>query len=69
MRNERLRGPNNVGRAVHAVQRDPTLGSNNDGDGYKTSLKKWIRTASNFMALIPSGLLRQMLANVFGVEF
>ena len=35
----------------------------------KTSLKKWIRTASNLIALIPSRLLRQMLANVFGVEF
>ena len=28
-----------------------------------------IRTASNFIALIPFRLLRQMLANVFGVEF
>ena len=35
----------------------------------KTSLKKWIRAASNFIALIPSRLIRQMLANVFGVEF
>ena len=28
-----------------------------------------IRAASNFIALIPFRLLRQMLANVFGVEF
>ena len=28
----------------------------------KTSLKKWIRAASNFMALIPSRLIRQMLS-------
>ena len=28
----------------------------------KTSLKKWIRAASNFVALIPSRLIRQMLA-------
>ena len=35
----------------------------------KKSLKKRIRAVSNFIALIPSRLLRQMLANVFGVEF
>ena len=35
----------------------------------KTSLKKWIRAASNFIALIPSRLIRQMLANFGGVEF
>ena len=35
----------------------------------RKSLKKGIRAASNFIALIPSRLLRQMLANVFGVEF
>ena len=29
----------------------------------KTSLKKWICAASNFIALIPSRLIRQMLAN------
>ena len=29
----------------------------------KRSLKKWIRAASNFIALIPSRLIRQMLAN------
>ena len=34
----------------------------------KTSLKKWIRAASNFIALIPSRLIRQMLAYFFGVE-
>ena len=30
---------------------------------------KWIRAASNFIALIPSRLIRQMWANYFGVEF
>ena len=35
----------------------------------KTSLKKWIRAASNFIALIPSRSIRQMLANFSGVEF
>ena len=35
----------------------------------KTSLKKRIRAASNFIALIPSLLIRQMLANFYGVEF
>ena len=35
----------------------------------KTSLKKSIRVASNLISLIPSRLLRQILANVFGVEF
>ena len=36
----------------------------------KTSLKKWIdRTASNFVALIPSRLIRQMLANFVEVEY
>ena len=30
----------------------------------KTSLTKWIRAASNFIALIPSRLIHQMLANV-----
>ena len=35
----------------------------------KTSLKKWICVASNFIVLIPSRLIRQMLANFFGVEF
>ena len=34
----------------------------------KTSLKKWIRAASNFIALIPSRSIRQMLEYVFGVE-
>ena len=28
----------------------------------KTSIQKWIRAASNFIALIPSRLIRQMLA-------
>ena len=36
----------------------------------KTSgLKNWIRAASNFVALIPSRLIRQMLAICFAVEF
>ena len=35
----------------------------------ETSLKKRIRVASNFNALIPSRLIREMLANGFGVEF
>ena len=35
----------------------------------KTSLKKWIHTASNFVALIPSRLIRQMLANFVEVEY
>ena len=35
----------------------------------KTLLKKWICAASNFIALIPSRLIRQMLANFVGVEF
>ena len=43
--------------------------SNNDGDSYENVIKKWIRAATNFIALIPSRLILQMLANVFGVEF
>ena len=35
----------------------------------KRHLRKWIRIASNFIARIPSRLLRQMLANVLRVEF
>ena len=35
----------------------------------KTSLKKWIRAALNFIALIPSGFIRQMLPILFVVEF
>ena len=35
----------------------------------KTSLKKWIRTASNFVALIPYRLIRQMLAKFVEVEY
>ena len=31
----------------------------------KRSLKKWIRAALNFIALIPSRLIRQMLAKFF----
>ena len=43
--------------------------SNNDSDGYKNLLKKWIRAASNLIALIPSRSVRQMLAVFSGVEF
>ena len=35
----------------------------------KTSLKKWILAASNFIALIPSRSIRQMLVNFSGVQF
>ena len=35
----------------------------------KTSPKNWIHAASNFISLIPSRLIRQMLINFFGVEF
>ena len=35
----------------------------------KTSFEKSIRAPSNLMALIPSRLIRQMLANFFEVEF
>ena len=35
----------------------------------KTSLLKWIRAASNFIALSPSRSIRQFLAKCFGVEF
>ena len=34
-----------------------------------SALIKWIYVASNFIALIPSRLIRQMLANFLGVEF
>ena len=32
--------------------------SNNDGDGYENVTKKWIYAALNFIALIPSRLIR-----------
>ena len=35
----------------------------------KTSHKNWICSVLNFIAHIPSRLIRPMLANVFGVEF
>ena len=35
----------------------------------ETSLKNWIHAASDFIVLIPSRLIRQMLINFFGVEF
>ena len=35
----------------------------------KTSLKKWSRAASNFIAFIPSRSIRQILAIFTGVEF
>ena len=37
--------------------------SNYDGDGYEASLKKCIRSASNFISLVPSRLIRQMFVN------
>ena len=36
---------------------------NDDGDGYENVTKKWICAASNFITLIPSRLIRQMMAN------
>ena len=42
----------------------------NGGDGYENvTSKRRIPAASNFVALIPSYLFRQMLATFFGVEF
>ena len=41
----------------------------NDDDSTKTSIKKWIRAASNFIALIPSRSILQMLAIISEVEF
>ena len=35
----------------------------------KRHLKKWIRVALNFIALIPPRLIRQILAKTFGVDF
>ena len=44
--------------------------SNYDGDYYKNvRLQKWIRAASNFIALILSRSIRQLLANLSKVEF
>ena len=43
--------------------------ANEDGDGYENVTYEWICAASNLIALIPSRLFRQMLANCFGVEF
>jgi len=43
--------------------------SNYDGDYYKNvRLEKWIRAASNFIALIPSRSIRELLANLSKVE-
>ena len=43
--------------------------SNYDGNYYKNvRLEKWIRAASNFIALIPSPSIRQLLANFSKVE-
>ena len=41
----------------------------NDDDSTKTSIKKWIRAASKFIALIPSRSILQMLAIISEVEF
>ena len=35
----------------------------------KTSLEKWILATSNFITLIPTHSIHQMLANLFAVEF
>ena len=43
--------------------------SNNDGDGLLRKRHLKSRAASNFIALIPSRLIHQMLANFFDVEF
>ena len=43
--------------------------SNKDGNGYENLIKKVNCAASNLIALIPSRLIRQMLANGFGVNF
>ena len=43
--------------------------SNNEGDGSENVTKKWIRAVSNFVALIPTPLICQMLAIFSGVEF
>ena len=43
--------------------------SDNDSAATQTSLKKWIRAASNFIALIPSHSIRQMWVIFSGVEF
>ena len=43
--------------------------SNKDGNGYENLTKKVNCAASNLIALIPSRLIRQMLANGFGVNF
>ena len=45
------------------------LKRSSDGDDYEPSLEKVNSRGSNFIALISSRLLRQMLANIFGVEF
>ena len=37
------------------------LNGSNDGDGYEPSLEKVTSRGSNFIALIPSRLIRQML--------
>ena len=43
----------------------------NEGDGYANviySCRKWVRPASNFIALIPSRSVSQMLANFSGLN-
>ena len=61
-----------VNESLACVQPSPPLqqkGAQTTTTATKTSLKKRIRAASNFIALIPSLLIRQMLANFCGVEF
>ena len=47
----------------------PVYGGATMATATKKSLKKGIRTASNFIALIPTRSIRQMLADFSGVEF
>ena len=65
--------PDTCGRKPYPEKKvaDSKIGclSNNAGDGYENVSQKGIRAASNFIAFIPFRLLRQMLADVVGVEF
>ena len=59
-------------QCIRNCSHDSTLGnlSNDDGDSStKMSLKKCSRAASNFIAIIPSRSICQMLAIFSGVEF
>ena len=43
--------------------------SNKEGDGYENVTKKWIRSASNLIALIPPRPIHQILENFSGAAF